>query len=863
MAERDDCIDRVVRASGGRLSRDQAMDSLDEILARAESSGPGTAGMDQKLAKTAAAIEDKYAEAAAVARRKARMDELKKIALRKYVDRAPTKAQGLEAALGGVNTPFPGSRLSVDAEYGGLKRELIGSFWNEMETTKAPGLPDGGLDKLFLSQKIEREWMRELHELNKVGGGKPGVTKNKEALAIAEIIQRAQGRSIERLNQEGAWVKSYSGYITRTSHDSDRIRRAGKDRWVGDVLKHLDVARTFGSPDLANAKLQLEKLYPQFVSGDHLDYSRTLDDSDSLLLDVDFAKKVSAPRELHWNDADSWAGYNESYGRFSPTYAITHALDNAARVTALMSRFGATPRKALDDVIHDLYGAMRDKDPEGYRDLNKREARIRNIFAQFDGTADMPVNATMAAIGADIRAVGGMSKLGLTPFAMLSDLATKAAELRYQGMSVPERFGGTIVGYIQEMPDEMGRSVAGLLGHSFEAEIGQINRQLDSGSNELPAGARWEKVHNFISRAEKRFFKLTLMNAMTFNQRHHAERIMAEHFGGLRDTKFDALPDAERRTMMLFDIGKPEWDALHKVEWNNVGGTTYFTPDIAKRLSDEDVKAYLVESNRLHKDATGGFVDATIKKTRDDLALKIAAYFADRGQYAVLEPGAREKAMLFGGTNRDWARGTVKGEAWRMFMQFKTFTATMMTKTWGREIYGGQGAAGMAAGLAEFVAYSTILGIMANAMNQLAKGQDPSSRWKEQPIGAIAAGMIKGGAGAIYGDFLLGEWSRHGQSLLGTLAGPTLGQFETAANLWSDISHLKAGHATAGAGLRFVRDNTPYANMIYTKYAVDALIYWRLAEWISPGFLERHERTMKDKQGIKYIDELRPTRVAK
>jgi hypothetical protein len=869
MAERDDCVDRVVRASGGRLSREKAMDFLEEIDARAESAGPSSAGMGEKLSKAAAELEDKYAEAAAVARRKARVEAIKEIDAKKYIKRAPTVAQGLEALFGGVNTPFAGSRLSVDAQYNSLKRELLGGMMAEMQSTKTPGLPDGGLEKLFLSQSIERKWMKELHEINKLSGGKPGVTGDKEALAIAEIIQRWQGRSIERMNQEGAWVKSYSGYITRTSHDSDRIRRAGMSRWIDDTMKHLDVERTFGSADPAAARKHLETLYPQFVTGDHLDYSHILDDADSILLDVDFAKKVSAHRELHWKDADSWADYNQVYGRFSPTFAITHALENAARVTALMGRLGPRPTEMLNRIIRDLKGELRDKNSDGYRELAKKEQFIRNLLAQFDGTAAMPVNATMATIGADIRAVGSMSKLGMTPFAMLADLATKASELRYQGMSFPERFGAAMVGYVKEMPDEMGRSVAALIGHSMESEIGQINRQLSVGGNELPSGRGWEKVHNAISRAEKQFFRLTLMNAMTFNQRHHAERVMAEHFGGLRGTAFDALPEAERRMMTVFDIGKPEWDALHKVEWNDVGGTTYFTPDIAKRLSDQDVKAYLIEAGRLHKNAgTGEYVDFSVKKARDDLSLKIASYFADRGQYAVLEPGAREKAMLFGGAGRDWARGTVKGEAWRMFMQFKTFTATMLMKTWGREIYGGQGTAGAAAGVAEFVVYATALGIMANAMNQLAKGQDPTSRWKEQPGGAILAGFIRGGAGAIYGDFLLGEWSRHGQSLLGTLAGPTFGQLETAATIWSDITHAKdghwkAGHATAGTALKLVRDNTPFANMIYTKYAVDALIYWRMAEWISPGFLDRHERTMKDKQGIKYIDELRPTRVAR
>lgn len=852
MTERDDCIGRIVKASGGKLSRKEAMDSLDEILARAESNGPSWQAADEKLAKTAAAMEDNLAERASIARRNEHMSAMKAIERSKYYARAPSPAQGLEAKLGGINVPFAGGRLSVDAQYKGLRRALVGGFWDEME--KHPG----GLDKLFMSQSIEREWMTELHELNKVSGGHPGITNSKNALAIAEIIQRWQGRAIERINQEGGWVKSYSGYITKTSHDSDRIRRAGREKWIDDVMKHIDIVKTFHDADPNQARFKLQQLWPQFVTGDHLDYSKILEDSASLLLDMDFAKKASAPRELHWKDADAWAAYNKDYGRFSPTFAVTYALDTAARVTALMKEFGPTPRKALDDDLHNLYGKMQLKDPQGHRELKAREQRIRNIFAQFDGTAAMPVNAEFARIMSDVRAVVRMSKLGLTPFAMLSDLATKASELRYQGMSVPERFGGTISDYFRGPMDGRKREVARLLGHAFESEIGDIARRLDPG----------DMAHNAISRAEQRFFRWTGMNAMTYNQRHGAERIMAAHFGSLRDQPFTALSAEERRIMSLFDIGQPEWDVLHKVEWNKVGGDTFFTPEIATRLSDADVRSYLVASGKLHQAATGDGANFTIKKARDDLGMKIAAYFADRGDYAVLEPGARERAILYGGHSRDWAPGTVKGEAWRLFMQFKAFPAVMMYKTWGREIYGGQGKAGAAAGLAEFIVYATALGVVANALNQLAKGQDPFAQWRNQPGTAFLSGFIRGGAGSIYGDFLLGEWSRFGLPASATILGPTLGQIDRVAEIWSDIGHSKEGHwkagrATAQTALKMVRENTPFANMIYTKYAVDALIYWRLAEWISPGFLERHERNMKDKQGIQYIEQLRPTRVSR
>jgi hypothetical protein len=55
------------------------------------------------------------------------------------------------------------------------------------------------------------------------------------------------------------------------------------------------------------------------------------------------------------------------------------------------------------------------------------------------------------------------------------------------------------------------------------------------------------------------------------------------------------------------------------------------------------------------------------------------------------------------------------------------------------------------------------------------------------------------------------------------------------------------------------RDNLPFGNMIYTKAAIDYLVFYRLMEWLNPGYLERMERTMKDKQGT----EFKPTQVSR
>ena len=253
-----------------------------------------------------------------------------------------------------------------------------------------------------------------------------------------------------------------------------------------------------------------------------------------------------------------------------------------------------------------------------------------------------------------------------------------------------------------------------------------------------------------------------------------------------------------------------------------------------------------------------------LKSARDDLGLSLHSYLADRGNYAVIEVGARERAMLYG-MGPGWEPGTLKGEAWRLLMQFKQFPVAVMTRAWAADIRGLKGL-GRIAGIAELIVSSTLFGMAANFLNSMVKGQDPTAAWRNQPANALISGFTREGTGSIYGDLLAGEWSRFGTSALDTIAGPTFGQFNSIAELWTDLTkppHMREfkGPQTAALAARLARANLPFTNMIYTKAAFDYAIYHRLMEYLSPGYLERYERTMKQNAGIEYW--LRPTQYAR
>jgi len=76
------------------------------------------------------------------------------------------------------------------------------------------------------------------------------------------------------------------------------------------------------------------------------------------------------------------------------------------------------------------------------------------------------------------------------------------------------------------------------------------------------------------------------------------------------------------------------------------------------------------------------------------------------------------------------------------------------------------------------------------------------------------------------------------------LAGPTFGQVDDLAELWT---RFRTGEDFAGNAMRMVINNTPFINLFYTRQALDYLFLYELQELANPGYLRRMEgRIMRE-----------------
>lgn len=875
MTDRPDCIEDILKAIKDRRDRKYVEDRLDDLDARAEDYDPGDS-YGERLARAAQDMLRERAISSAVLRRNLRLDAMLARDNRNYVA-AAAAAKGGSLTLGidalevGANVQFfdpksrRGNRSSAAALGLGAQKNWLVAAVYDMERLGESDPKFVGLDRLFFSRAIEDAIFIEKIELEMAARGakaNPGRTGNPQAMKIAEIMQKYDKVKIDSLNSVGAWITEHSAWGASVTHDPDKLRRAARPfsptdprgyvyagflskdpavreenrrAWVAFVLPRIDARRMFGTA--VDADKKLAEMYGGLITGGHGEPITPATEP----IFPNLARKVSAERQFVWKSAEAQLEYMREFSRHSPTDAWVHGMQLSANRYGLMKTFGSKPKEGYEELY--AWAINQSLGTPAEAELRTWKNALDNRFRVISGEADRPIPNMWSGIVHGVMAVQRLSKLGLTPLAMLQDNITIARELARQGMDAMDRYG-TMLNYGRIDP-----RVRRLLHTGVLDEMRGSTARFDISD---AAAGTMAKMENF-------FFKWSGVTAMTRNKRERAESMMANHFGNERETAFANLGPEEQRTMQAAGIGDREWDLLRKVDWNTIEGETYLTPDVAMKLSDDDMRAYLGDTGTISERAQAA-ADASdpskmvtpmgeYDKARENLALKLWAYYSDRGRHAVLEVDAKEKAILYQGLQA----GSPYRLALGLLLQFKQFPTAMITKAWGAEIYGGGTRMDKIAGLTELIVGSTLMGMLANYLNQLTKGQDPRAQMQNQPAQFILSGFLRGGAASVYGDFLLGEWGRFGLSAAASILGPAAGQVDRVAELWSDLTHLKEGQKAAALGVRMVRENLPFMNMIYTKAAFDYLVFYRLQETLNPGYLQRMEETMKQKQGIEFM----------
>ena len=441
---------------------------------------------------------------------------------------------------------------------------------------------------------------------------------------------------------------------------------------------------------------------------------------------------------------------------------------------ALLETLGPNPKAMFADLRNRAAIAARNAgDFEAERMISEGRRRaiapsLDQVFAEVSGEANQVENLRLASIGRGLRAVESMAKLGGVLLSSIADIPIAVSELRSQGMG----FFGAWGQYLNQLTKGKGkfsrqREIADLLGVGIEGSLGNVMSRFNAQ----------DTVPGASSRFVQKFFNLTGLSWWTDANKTATGLILSRNLARFSGGGLDAMPAELRRALGSFKIGADDWEVLR----------------LAKRKAD-DGREYILpgELHSLDLDQVAGLKGlpdgVAAERYLTELQTRFGSYIADRTDYAVLTPGAAERAML----RRGMRAGSVEGEAFRMFAQFKMFPIAVMRKVLGRHIHGaGKFGAHERMMLLEFAAMSTLFGYTAMSLKDVSRNKSPR-QFNDDPgnnIAILLAAMAQGGGAGILGDFLFGSMTkqRFGQGMIGTIAGPVPGLFADVGGLFAKI----------------------------------------------------------------------------
>jgi hypothetical protein len=847
------CLTQLRDAAKEILSDEDAKALLNEIQSRAKAKAQqGIQDINDALDQAAQDIFDAKARQAQIEKRNAYLNILVKDKIDSTLRQFKNEADGLEAITGGIQSNIKNSRFSTNALQKSQTNALAGRFLMELRKNDV-------LD-IFNDKSLEPELAGELF--------REGTSSNPQVRKLASVIRDTYRIAIKKLNAAGADIGELDNYIARQTHNAEKMLQTS-DRLIDRIKQRFDARKRFGSFEEARKYLReeayqkwknfilprldpnltfdgvdpeefLRGTYDGLVSGVHL--QKPLEEDNKLFAfkgPANRAKKLSAQRVLHFKDGSSWYEYNQRYGAGTVHNAIISTLRKSGENIGLLKMWGPNPRAMFDKVSREIKEQSRSS--VDFKKLQKKLTFSEHVFSALEGNRG-PTDNLLAKIGASIRGIQTMAKLGGVVLSSIPDLAIRASLMRSHGVGILDSYKDALMAMVRGTPKGEMKLLTDSLGTWAESEFGHMVAYFSAADS--PAG--------FMTKSIQTFFKLTGMEWWDHVHRTSVGTALSRLLALQKGKAFLELHAGEQRALNLYGIGEKEWDLIRTNPFKMFNGEHYITPDAARNFTPESIANYLGKDVKALK-------PYEIEQVKEDIEDRLQTYFIDQVDHANIQPHEADRQVFLRGTQA----GTVYGELARFIAQFKYFSIGYVRRVLGSHVFGYGadnlhdaflGGKGDILGLAHLIIGSTILGYVAMSAKNLFKGLEPRDPTDK---GTWLAAMLQGGGAGIYGDYLFGEYNRFGQSLISTAAGPALGTINDVASLFAQI---RDGQDPTNATFRLVKNNMPFLNLFYTRTALDYLILYGIQEHISPGSLRRMQHTISKQNNQQYW--LPPTQYA-
>lgn len=699
-------------------------------------------------------------------------------------------------------------------------------------------------------------------------GEKTGVPEV-DAGAKAWLDVAAQLR--EQFNQAGGKIGLLENWSLPQHHSQIKVNKAGANAWITDVMGNLDRSKYLNDDGTRMSDEGIEGVLRSAwvsIATGGINQMTPGAQGESML-----ANRRAFHRELHFKDAQAYLDYQEKYGEKSLWGVITSHVEGLSKEIAMLESYGPNPDATFKLLLEkQLQEAALDA-PGQTTKMQEQARRLSSLYDYVTGRTQPIVNEYLAQTFDTLRNWLVSSRLGSAVITALADEAT--LHLTAHVNNLPE---------MQVMRNELSalnlanqaeKNLALRAGLAVDTMLNHLNRwgQDNLGntwSNKMASTVMRASGMEALDGARRRAFGVTMMSSL------------GELVG-----KYKSLADldpTDNRILLSKGITDTDWKIWQLAELEKWGaGNGVLTPESIMRIPQEKLMPLIkAEQSRIDAQKQAKIASISQMTTMDQAArdrsiadwskvyddqiaevptklpreavLRLLGVTLEETDMAVIRPGAADKFL----TGAGMERGTWKGELTRSFFQFKAFPLAMIARHWMRGV-NMETTGGKAAYLASLIVGTTVLGAVSQTVNELLTGKDVRNYNPfdgEHGLRNWMAAFLKGGSLGLYGDFLFSGATQNNQAgPIASLLGPVAGLVEESFKLTQGniVQALQGKDTNFGAEVvRFVKGNTPGANLWYAKAALDHIIFHQLQEYFSPGYLAQMQRRARKEFGQDY-----------
>lgn len=844
------CAERMVAASRGNMTPEEARDLLKQmnVVKNQLKASLGTSDSIGLRDRVQEGLRN-YLEEDQLKKLQAQYGIVKSQAARngklaKIQAMGKTAAQQVKSFIGTLASSWDASiagRDSTSLKMDDAETRLRAGFQTALEKE--------GLYKLYNSRALQTEWAHELQQLNMEEGGKPGITGNKDAQKIAQIIHDTAENKVRPMEERSAiFTPKLDGYVSKNTYNPIRMRKAGFEAVRDLALKHLDLDKVFPGLNPEEIENSLKNSYNHFLTGRHFTQdsdSNGVTNSTKRPIGTNLQAKASAQRLWHFKSIEDHMAFNEKFGKTDYTDQVVDSLAQRSRSAVLADEWGLNARENMQhvlDKIKDQAISEGDRKTADFID-NKgpRPSSPQKYISTLLGSGDTYDKNFWTELQQWASMTASASHLGGAAISAQTDVANAANHQNSLfGTNALKNLGTLYPAYLKAMVAGMDADTkrvaqyTGLMGNAFK----QLLLEGRYATSQLE-GAR-KTFSKFV-------FTLNLLHRHDVAVTGVSSTLTAKMLGEMADTPHADLIDQHKQTLDRYGINDKDWDALRQTAWDSQKYGKLLTPFSSDALSNEQLQGHLAEGQKPTQSNFDGI--------RDKLNQKLNLIFLDQATHTVPAAGLRERTHMFQGNSPN----SIEGALLRLAGTYKSFALGMVTKNLSRDMYGNPnpspGTAALAQGahvatvVLNHLLMTSILGGAVYAAKQLQAGkkvQIPTNAQQALNLGVHA--VSSGGGTGFLGDVFLPspEGYDKGDQIRDLALGPILGD---AAGLGTDAAGMVYGKGSKGERKGYAKDmlriglnNVPFQNHFATKYLFNFGVRYPLMEALSPGSVKKMQK---------------------